>query len=77
MNKNLMNNKKIRDVCLCLGTIGLAYVVLLMVFMLLTGAKIIKSIMLIATFSSMLFTFGLSDQVRTRLKQQVKIFLNR
>ncbi|MCJ8273247.1 MAG: hypothetical protein MJK04_28080 [Psychrosphaera sp.] len=70
-------SKEMRDVCLCMGTIGMAYALLLMMFVLFTGAKIIKSVMIIAAFSTMLFSIGLSPAVRNRLKLRVQSVFNR
>jgi hypothetical protein len=66
-----MMSKEMRDLCLCIGSIGLAYALLLVMVALFTGAKIVKSIVIIATFSSMLFTVGLAPTVRKRLKQRL------
>jgi hypothetical protein len=64
-------NKEMRGVCLCMGVMGLAYVALLLLLVLFTGAKIVKTIFVIATVSTMLFSLGLSPQVRARIKQKL------
>lgn len=65
-------NNDIKGMCLTLGIIGLGYVVLLMLVALLTGAKIIKSIMFISLFSSFLISLGLTPQVKRRLTGYLK-----
>ncbi|TDF42142.1 hypothetical protein EYS14_04725 [Alteromonadaceae bacterium M269] len=60
-------NKDMKGVCLFLGGIGLAYALFLMLVVLFTGVKIVKSIVFIVTFSLALITIGLNSQVRTRL----------
>jgi hypothetical protein len=65
-------NKDIQGVCLFLGMIGLAYVGILLIVMLFTGVKIIKSIVFISAFSSFLISLGLTEQVKQRLIQTIK-----
>lgn len=60
-------NNEVKGICLFLGLIGLGYVALLIVVMLLTGAKILKSIFFISIFSSFLISLGLTPQVKQRL----------
>ncbi len=60
-------NNDIKGMCLFLGLIGVGYVVLLILFALFTGAKIIKSIMFISVFSTGLVSLGLNSQVKNRL----------
>jgi hypothetical protein len=60
-------NNDIKGMCLFLGLIGVGYVALLILIALLTGAKIIKSIMLISIFSTFLISLGLTPQVKSRL----------
>ena len=64
-------NKEIQGICLCMGVMGLAYVALLLLLVLFTGAKIVKTIIVIASVSTMLFSLGLSSQVKSRLKQKL------
>jgi len=64
-------NKEIQGFCLCMGLMGLAYVALLLLLVLFTGAKIVKTIAIIATVSTMLFSLGLSSQVKNRIKQRL------
>ena len=73
--RNIMNND-FKGMCLFLGLIGVGYAVLLILFALFTGAKIIKSIMLISVFSSALLSLGLTDQVKNRLFSYGKSFLS-
>ena len=60
-------NNDIKGMCIFLGLIGLGYVALLILVALLTGAKIIKSIMFISIFSTFLISLGLTPQVKNRL----------
>lgn len=65
-------NNDIKGICLFLGLIGIGYAALLMLVMLLTGAKIIKSILFISVFSSFLISLGLTPQVKSRLANYLK-----
>lgn len=65
-------NNDIKGMCLFLGLIGLGYVALLILVALLTGAKIIKSIMFISIFSTFLISLGLTPQVKNRLYNYLK-----
>lgn len=65
-------NNDIKGICLFLGLIGLGYVALLILIALLTGAKIIKSIMFISIFSTFLISLGLTPQVKSRLSNYLK-----
>jgi len=69
--RKIMNND-IKGMCLFLGLIGLGYVGLLILVGLLTGAKIIKSIMFISIFSTFLISLGLTSQVKNRLFNYLK-----
>ena len=62
----------VKGLCLFLGVIGLGYVVLLAIVALLTGAKVLKSILLISAFSSFLVSVGLTQQVKTRLQEYLR-----
>ncbi len=64
-------NKEIQGICLCMGIMGLAYVALLLLLVAFTGAKIVKTIIVIASISTMLFSLGLSSQVRGRIKEKL------
>ncbi|MCJ8318495.1 MAG: CocE/NonD family hydrolase [Colwellia sp.] len=64
-------NKEIQGFCLCIGMMGLAYVALLILLVLFTGAKIVKTIMIIASISAMLLSLGLSSQVKSRIKKKL------
>ncbi|WP_299072388.1 hypothetical protein [uncultured Paraglaciecola sp.] len=66
-------NKDIKGMCLFLGMIGLAYTALLILTMLFTGVKILKSIVFISAFSSFLISLGLTPQVKQRLVQVIKL----
>jgi hypothetical protein len=65
-------NNDIKGMCLFLGLIGIGYVALLILLALLTGAKIIKSIMFISIFSTFLINLGLTPQVKNRLFNYLK-----
>jgi len=65
-------NNEIKGMCLFLGLIGVGYAVLLILFALFTGAKIIKSIMFISVFSTGLVSLGLNSQVKNRLLSLAK-----
>ena len=65
-------NKDIKGLCLFLGMIGLAYAAILVITMLFTGVKILKSILFISAFSSFLMSLGLTPEVKRRLVQTIK-----
>lgn len=65
-------NNDIKGLCLFLGIIGLGYVALLLLVALLTGAKIVKSILFITMFSTFLVSLGLTTQVKSRLVSYLK-----
>jgi hypothetical protein len=65
-------NNDIKGICLFLGLIGVGYVALLILVALLTGAKIVKSIMFISIFSTFLISLGLTPQVKNRLFNYLK-----
>ncbi|MGS2721158.1 hypothetical protein [Paraglaciecola aestuariivivens] len=65
-------NKDIQGMCLFLGMIGLAYAAILVITMVFTGVKILKSIIFISAFSSFLISLGLTPQVKERLVQTIK-----
>jgi hypothetical protein len=65
-------NSDMKGMCLFLGLIGVGYAVLLILFTLFTGAKIIKSIMFISVFSTGLVSLGLHSQVKSRLLSLAK-----
>ena len=66
-------NTDIQGMCMFLGMIGLAYSALLILTMLFTGVKILKSIVFITAFSSFLVSLGLTPQVKQRLVQVIKL----
>ena len=65
-------NNDIKGMCLFLGLIGVGYVALLILLALLTGTKIIKSIIFISIFSTFLINLGLTPQVKNRLYNYLK-----
>ncbi len=68
----IIMNADMKGLCLTLGLVGLGYVALLIIVALLTGAKVIKSIMFISVFSSFLISLGLTPQVKNRLATYLK-----
>lgn len=70
-------NNDMKGLCLFLGLIGLAYVALLFVVMLLTGAKILKSVLFISILSSFLVSLGLTSQVKVRLTNYIKSLVHK
>jgi hypothetical protein len=70
-------NKDLQGMCLFLGMIGLAYAAILVLTMVFTGVKILKSIVFISAFSSFLISLGLTPQVKQRLVQTIKTKLIR
>ncbi|NQZ23314.1 MAG: hypothetical protein HRT53_14820 [Colwellia sp.] len=64
-------NKEVQGLCLCLAMMGLTYAILLLLLITFTGVKLYKTVVVVATLSSLLFTLGLSKQVKNRLKEQV------
>jgi hypothetical protein len=65
-------NKELKGLCLFLGLIGLAYTAVLILCMLVTGVKIVKSILFVSIFSSFLVSLGLTSEVKRRLVKAVK-----
>lgn len=72
LQKGLNVNKDLKGLCLFLGMIGLAYAAILVLTMMFTGVKILKSIVFISAFSSFLVSLGLTSQVKHRLIQVIK-----
>lgn len=65
-------HKEIKGFCLFLGILCLGYIALLLLAGLLTGAKVLKSVLLISVLSSCLISLGLTTQVKTRLSNYLK-----
>ena len=65
-------NNDLKGLCLFLGLTGLAYVALLIIIALLTSVKIFKSIVIVASFSTLLVSLGLTPQVKYRLLTYIK-----
>lgn len=72
LQRKLSVNKDLKGLCLFLGMIGLAYAAILVLTMLFTGVKILKSIVIISAFSSFLVSLGLTPQVKQRLVHVIK-----
>ncbi|MFT5003778.1 MAG: hypothetical protein ACJA0T_000376 [Colwellia sp.] len=70
----IFQNKEVQGLCLCIAVMGLTYTLLLMVLILFTGIKLYKTVIIVITLSSILFTLGLNKQVKNRLKLQVEGF---
>ena len=70
-------NNDIKGMCLFLGLIGVGYVALLVLFALFTGAKIIKSIIIISVISTSLVSLGLTAQVKNRLCSYAKYLISK
>jgi TfoX/Sxy family transcriptional regulator of competence genes len=51
---------------------GLTYALLLMLLIMFTGIKLYKTVIIVATISSIFFTLGLNKQVKNRLRQQIE-----
>ena len=65
-------NKDVKGMCLFLGMIGLAYAAILVLTMVFTGVKILKSIVFISAFSSFLISLGLTTAVKRKLVRVIK-----
>jgi hypothetical protein len=66
----LFQNKEVQGLCLCIAVMGLTYALLLMLLIMFTGIKLYKTVIIVATLSSILFTLGLNKQVKNRLRLQ-------
>jgi len=67
----LFQNKEVQGLCLCLAIMGLTYALMLMLLILFTGVKLYKTVVIVVTLSSILFTLGLNNHVKSRLRQQL------
>lgn len=74
--REYMNND-IKGMCLVLGLVGIGYATLLLLFALFTGAKVVKSIVVISVFSSGLLSLGLTSQVKGRLFSYAKSLISK
>ena len=68
----IFQNKEVQGLCLCLAVMGITYAILLMLLIVFTGIKLYKTVIVVTTISSILFTLGLNKQVKYRLRQQVE-----
>jgi hypothetical protein len=66
----LFQNKEVQGLCLCIAVMGLTYALLLMLLIMFTGIKLYKTVIIVTTLSSILFTLGLNKQVKNRLRLQ-------
>jgi hypothetical protein len=64
-------NKELQGLFLCIAALGLAYTILMLILMLFTGIKLFKTIAIVFTLSALLFTLGLSKDIRVRIKQKL------
>ncbi|MFB0979832.1 MAG: hypothetical protein QMC62_02800 [Alteromonadaceae bacterium] len=68
----IFQNKEVQGLCLCLAVMGLTYALLLMLLIMFTGIKLYKTVIIVATISSIFFTLGLNKQVKNRLILQIE-----
>jgi hypothetical protein len=68
----IFQNKEVQGLCLCLAVMGITYALLLIILIMFTGIKLYKTVIVVTTISSILFTLGLNKQVKNRLRQQVE-----
>jgi hypothetical protein len=68
----IFQNKEVQGLCLCLAVMGITYALLLILLIMFTGIKLYKTVIIVTTISSILFTLGLNKQVKNRLRQQVE-----
>lgn len=68
----LFQNKEVQGLCLCLAMMGLTYALMLVLLIMFTGVKLYKTVIIVVTLSSILFTLGLNSQVKNRLKLQIE-----
>lgn len=64
-------NKELQGLFLCIAALGFAYTILMVILMLISGAKLFKTIAVVFTLSALLFSFGLSKKIKRRLKQRI------
>ena len=62
--------KELQGLFLCIAALGFTYTVLMLILMLFSGAKLVKTISIVFSLSTLLFTLGLSKQIRARIKQK-------
>ena len=65
--------REIQGICLSMGIMGLAYVILLVILMLFTGVKIFNTILIIASLSSVFIVLGLSPSLKKRIKIKIQM----
>jgi len=68
----IFQNKEVQGLCLCLAVMGITYAFLLMLLIMFTGIKLYKTVIVVTTISSILFTLGLNKQVKNRLRLQIE-----
>ncbi len=64
-------NKELQGLFLCIAALGFTYTILMLVLMLVSGAKLMKTIAVVFTLSTLLFSLGLSKKVKVRIKQKI------
>lgn len=65
-------NKELQGLFLCLAALGFAYTLLMLLLMLVTSIKLFKTISIVFTVSALLFSLGLSKQVKLRIKKKIR-----
>lgn len=65
-------NKELQGLFLCLAALGFAYTLLMLLLMLVTSIKLFKTIIIVFTVSTLLFSLGLSKQVKLRIKKKIR-----
>lgn len=73
----IFQNKEVQGLCLCLAVMGITYALLLMLLIMFTGIKLYKTVIVVTTISSILFTLGLNQQVKNRLRLQIENLFTR
>jgi hypothetical protein len=68
----IFQNKEVQGLFLCLAVMGITYALLLMLLIMFTGIKLYKTVIVVTTISSILFTLGLNKQVKNRLRLQIE-----
>jgi hypothetical protein len=68
----IFQNKEVQGLFLCLAVMGITYAFLLMLLIMFTGIKLYKTVIVVTTISSILFTLGLNKQVKNRLRLQIE-----
>ncbi len=65
-------NKELQGLFLCVAALGFAYTALMLLLMLISGIKLFKTVSLVFALSILFFSFGLSKQVKLRMKEKLR-----